>query len=150
MSIITRISRRSPAIPDWVTWDLNSLITMEKYLRYEDYGVNINARHRRKDVIAEQVRKRGYSFSQVAREYDAPIWSVSEGARGLHRLGEVVLADFLGVPVEVLFPENWDPRSPLYEKKQGARQARTWKAKRRKLLRRLRMWLCRRLRCAAS
>ena len=134
--------------PDWIAWDLNTLIKGRCGPHY--IMINLDEAARRKKAIHEQVRQRGYSLARIAAEAGVSPTLVTEGAWGRSRTGEQILAEFFGVPVEVLFPENWDPRSPAYEKAQNRRHPRTWKGVRRTLLQRLRLWVCRRLGCPAA
>ena len=140
--------REQAARPDWITWDLNSLVADRKGTRA--HALDWKELGTRKKVIHEQVRQRGYSLARIAAEAGVTPTLVTEGVWGRSRTGEQILAEFFDVPVEVLFPENWDPRSPLYEKAQNRRYPSTWKTRRRTWLQRLKLWACRRLGCPAA
>ena len=61
------------------------------------------------DIKAE-VEKRGMNLKQLALDAGLNQNAVISALRRPSKSGELVLADFLGVPVKYLFPTRWDSK----------------------------------------
>ena len=105
-------------------------------------------RWERKGAVEKALKERGYTLARLGRETGVNMGGVLVYGS---LIAEVALADFLGLPVERLFPERYNPKSrSAKQRRYSLAQVKADLRLRRRPLQRLRMWLCRRLRCAAS
>ncbi|WP_083370021.1 helix-turn-helix domain-containing protein [Chromobacterium sphagni] len=60
-----------------------------------------------KEDIKAAIRKRGTTMSALARQQDLPPSTIRNALARPVLSGEVVIAEFLGVPPHELWPERW-------------------------------------------
>ncbi|PID48428.1 MAG: hypothetical protein CR991_11760 [Proteobacteria bacterium] len=57
--------------------------------------------------IKSAIRKSGITLRGLCERYDLPYGSVSKAISQPLKKGELAITDYLGVPVQLLFPTRW-------------------------------------------
>ncbi|HAV5431159.1 helix-turn-helix domain-containing protein [Acinetobacter baumannii] len=63
--------------------------------------------HWDKHSIKAEIERRGKSLTQLAKDNNLPAQTVRNALCHPSKSGELVISQFLGKPLHVLFPERW-------------------------------------------
>ena len=77
-------------------------------------------------AIKAAITRKGKNLTELAKSYNVPAQTIRNALDKPSKNGEIIISEFIGVPLYVLFPERWsEDNQRIYprviKRKQGAR-----------------------------
>lgn len=77
-------------------------------------------------AIKAAITRKGKNLSELAKSYNVPPQTIRNALDKPSKNGEIIISEFIGVPLHILFPERWsEDNQRIYprviKRKQGAR-----------------------------